>query len=106
MPETSSRRQFIAAAGAALGLGPALAACGGGGPSQASQCAGYSSLSPSDIQQRQTLGYVDKTPEPAQVCDNCRLYNTPEGGEACGGCQLFAGPVLPKGWCRSWAAMA
>ena len=102
-----TRRRFLASAGAVLGVGPILAACGGGDDAVvASACTGYDALRPQDLQAREALGYVDVTPNAAQRCDNCRLYNQPEGGSPCGGCQLFAGPVAPAGWCRSWAAMA
>ena len=103
MPDLTTRRQFIAAAAALVGL-PALAACGSG-PQSASACAGYDALSPADLQQRAALQYVDQTPAPDKLCLNCRFYTAPAGGSPCGGCQLFAGPVLPAGYCASWAAM-
>lgn len=105
MSESVSRRRFLVSAGAVLGVGPILAACGGGDVTAAS-CEGYDALTPGDLQTRQALGYVDVTPDPAQRCDNCRLYNAPTGGSACGGCQLFAGPVAPAGYCTAWAATA
>ena len=103
MPEPVSRRRFLVSAGAVLGVGPVLAACGGGDVTAAA-CEGYDALTPADVQTREALGYVDVTPNAAQRCDNCRLYNAPAGRSPCGGCQLFAGPVAPAGWCRSWAA--
>lgn len=107
MPAPVSRRRFLAATGAALGVGPFVAACGGGGGSvTAASCPGYDALTPQDLQARAALQYVDATPNPAQRCDNCRFYNQPTGGSACGGCQLFAGPVAPGGWCASWVAAA
>lgn len=107
MSDSVSRRRFLAATSAALGLGPVLAACGGGGPpSSASQCEGYGSLTPEQIQSRQALNYVDQSPRADQVCANCRLYQAPPAQDACGGCQLFAGPVVPKGYCTGWVAAA
>ena len=100
-----SRRRFIATAGAAVGFGAIASACGGGDVTAAS-CEGYDALTPGDLQARQALGYVDVTPDPAQRCDNCRLYNAPVGGSACGGCQLFQGPVAPAGYCTAWAPTA
>ena len=102
MPDLTTRRQFLASAAALVGL-PVLAACGGA-PESASACAGYDALSPADVQQRAALQYVDKTPAPDKLCLNCRFYTAPAGGSPCGGCQLFAGPVLPGGYCTSWAA--
>lgn len=104
MPDFTTRRQFLAAAAALVGL-PALAACGEGAPESASACAGYDALSPADLQQRAALQYVDKSPAPDKLCLNCRFYTAPAGGSPCGGCQLFAGPVLPAGYCTSWAAL-
>ena len=126
-----SRRSFLgrfAALGAAgLGLSGALAACGGGEDGeatttmpaeqpeteggaqtagvQASECEGYDALTEQDLQMRETLGYVDESPNPEQLCSNCRFYTQPAEGDVCGGCQLFAGPVAPDGYCNSWAAM-
>lgn len=113
-----SRRDFLgrfAVLGAAgLGASSLFAACGGGEqPAQtpvgdgvvAAQCEGYDALTEQDLQTRQALSYVDASPNPQQLCSNCRFYNRPEGGSPCGGCQLFAGPVAPEGYCTSWAAM-
>ena len=104
MPDLTSRRQFLAATGAVLGLGPALAACGGA-PTRAAQCDGYGALSTAELQQRQALDYVDVSPRADQNCANCRLYNAPTAEGACGGCQLFPGPVVAQGWCTAWAGV-
>ena len=122
-----SRRDFLgrfAVIGAAgLGASSLLAACGGGeqpadAPAEtapgapaadgvvAAQCEGYDALTEQDLQTRQTLGYVDDSPNPQQLCSNCRFYTQPTGGSPCGGCTLFAGPVAPGGYCNSWAALA
>ena len=107
MSESVSRRRFLVSAGAVLGVGPVLAACGGGGGgATAASCEGYAALDGAALQQRQSLGYMDASPNAAQRCDNCRFYNAPAEGAACGGCQLFPGPVVPGGWCRSWVAQA
>lgn len=107
MSDSVSRRRFLVSAGAVLGVGPVLAACGGGDDTvAASECAGYGDLTAQDLQNREALQYVDVSPNAAQVCSNCRLYNQPQGGSPCGGCQLFAGPVTPGGWCASWQAMS
>lgn len=106
MSESVSRRRFLASAGAVLGVGPILAACGGGSDVTAAGCAGYSDLDAAQLQQRATLEYVDVSATPGQLCSNCRFYDVPEGGSPCGGCQLFPGPVTPGGWCKSWVAQA
>ena len=105
MSDSVSRRRFLASAAAAAGLAPLVAGCGDG-TIRAASCDGYSALDAAALQQRQALGYVDVTPDPAQVCSNCRFYQTPAPDAACGGCQLFAGPVAPAGYCASWVAMA
>ena len=113
-----SRRAFLeraTALGAVLGLPSLLTACGGEGGEtsgetaaaedvQASECAGYDTLTEAQLQTRQALGYVDDSPYPVQLCNNCQFYNQPEGDSPCGGCQLFAGPVAPEGYCNSWVA--
>lgn len=119
-PESSrSRRSFLGrvlALGAAGLGGPALlAACGGGSTGgstggadvvEASSCEGYDALDASSLQMRDTLNYVDASPQEQQHCANCRFFTQPEAGSPCGGCQLFAGPVSPGGWCQSWTAPA
>ena len=103
-----SRRHFLSrvtAAGAVLGAGGLLAACGGGAPTTAAACDGYADLTPGEIQARQNFNYVDQTPIAAQNCANCASYKAPAGEGACGGCLLFAGPVVANGYCTGWAAM-
>ncbi|GAB5550129.1 MAG: high-potential iron-sulfur protein [Sandaracinaceae bacterium] len=103
---STTRRQFIsraAAAGVALGAPSLLAACGGGDPTTASACDGYSALTTQEVQVRQGLNYVDRSPKPAELCSNCMHYNAP-AESACGGCKLFAGPVIAGGYCTAWAA--
>lgn len=129
-----NRRSFlsrIALLGAAgLGGGSLLAACGGGEAEsggtedgeaasgsttaeadvQASECEGYDQLSEQALQQRETLGYVDETPDVNKVCTNCQFYKPTyelaSGDSPCVGCQLFKGPVAPNGYCNSWVAKA
>jgi hypothetical protein len=52
---------------------------------------------------RQTLQYVEESPDPEKLCSNCQLYVAPEEGAACGGCQIIKGPIAPGGYCTSWA---
>jgi hypothetical protein len=124
-----SRRDFLLRVGVAGAAGTVLAACGGRSPDRpadqtpaagaptpgvagpddgivAAQCPGYNDLSQDQLAVRRTLNYVDVTPQQGQYCNNCRfLVEGPEYGE-CIGCQLFAGPVAPRGWCSSWAALS
>ena len=112
------RRAFLnrtlAIGAAGLGVSTVLAACGGDSAGNdataeavdSSACAGYASLSQTDLDSRQALGYVDVTPIEAQVCGNCRFKAAYEQDASCLGCTLFAGPVSPGGYCTGWAAAA
>ncbi len=73
-----------------------------GGPTGLSKCADVSGLNESQLKTRESLKYVDETPQPPKRCDNCMLYivNGPAG---CGGCKVLPGPVMPGGWCSAWA---
>lgn len=125
-----SRRDFLirtSALGAvALGSGALLSACGGGQeqtqapaggeeaapmddqmaePMAEASCSDdLSGLSDADLQMRQTLQYVDKSPHPDKQCTGCQLFVPPEGDAPCGGCQIIKGPISPEGYCTSWAA--
>lgn len=100
-----SRRRFLVSTAALVGLAPLAAGCGDE-TIRAANCEGYGALDTAALKQRQALGYVDVTPNPAQQCTGCRFYQAPAPGAACGGCQLFAGPVAPGGYCASWVANA
>ncbi len=115
-----NRRAFLARLlplGALVVLGPGISACRGettpppqpGSASTlpqtgpvASECAGYETLTPRDLNVRQTLQYVDVSSYPEKQCQNCQLYKAPHSGSPCGGCTLFRGPVAPTGYCVSW----
>jgi hypothetical protein len=110
---TVSRRTFIGQIVAGVGISGLIAACGGeqtdsaqSANGQAGACSDYSGLTEQDLQVRESLDYVDVSPNPNEVCSNCQFYNQPEAGSVCGGCQLFAGPVSPGGYCISWALRA
>ncbi len=120
--QSTSRRDFLqklAALGTAGVITPAvLSACGGGdgaeaGATQAQNgdtaeanfsCTDTSGLTDAQIQQRESVNYVDESPNPEQLCSNCQLYTEPEEGAQCGGCQVVPGPIHPDGWCDLWVA--
>ena len=54
---------------------------------------------------RVTLQYVERSTSPGKRCDNCLQYIRPSEARACGGCKIFTGPVVPAGYCLSWAAV-
>lgn len=77
------------------------------GGTKADACTDLSGLTDAEIKTRESLGYVDKTPDPAKNCANCSLY-VPDQYEpaACGGCTVMKGPVMAQGYCTAWAAKA
>lgn len=92
-----------------------LAACGGGenggagdgSAADSASCEGFATLTPQQRQLRQSLNYVDDSPNPAQNCANCRFWLAPAAGAACGGCQILPEqPVVASGYCTSWVAQA
>ncbi len=113
-----SRRAFLqrisAMSALGVGAGTLLSACGGEKTSgeaaetqsaqTGGQCTDLTGLTEAEIQARQTLGYVDESPYPEKLCNNCQFWIVPEGGAYCGGCQILKGPVAPEGYCNSWAA--
>lgn len=118
--EKDSRRGFLlklGAVAASVTIVPAMAGCGGdkggeagaaaSGGSQAkaaTDCSDVSGLSDADKNLRQTLQYVETSPDPAKLCTNCQFYTPAEGGGACGACTILKGPIAPGGYCTSWAA--
>jgi hypothetical protein len=110
-PHTSSRRYFIQRITlfGAMGAGATtlLSACGSSpdtGSAQAEPaCTDVSGLTDPEVQARQVLDYVESSPYPERLCDNCQFWIDPEPGTFCGGCQLIKGPINPKGYCISWA---
>ncbi len=67
-------------------------------------CSEYNKeLTEADLNMRQSLEYVEKSPKEDQLCNNCRFWLPDKFEGDCGGCQLLAnGAVNPNGWCRSW----
>ncbi len=100
--EALSRRDMLRSAAlvSSAGLLPAwLLGCG----KKELSCTDTAGLSAAEIGMRTTLAYVDKSPEPAKLCEGCALY-VPAAPDACGTCKVLKGPVHPKGYCKSWAA--
>lgn len=84
------------------GVSSVLTACGGKKSSEL-DCTDTSGLSGPDLTMRNTLKYVDRSPDPQKLCSNCMFFNPP-AQQGCGGCKLIKGPINPKGYCTSWAA--
>ena len=84
---------------------PALAACSKDGGKKALKCDDTAGMPKADVDQRNTLGYVDKAPSPDKECNNCQQFVEPAKEGTCGKCKLLNnGPVNPAGYCKSWAA--
>jgi len=120
-----SRRTFLTRASAlglvAVGSGAILSACGGGDAgsdapaaaapeaaapeaAKADACSDLTGLTDDDLKMRETLQYVEETPDATKTCVGCQLYTDPVEGAGCGGCQIIKGPIAANGYCVSWAA--
>lgn len=104
-----------------VGTGALITACGGGEKSSEKKeenpatettaaeapagdpCTDFSKIEASELEKRKALGYVDKSPIPEHLCENCKLYIPGQPGANCGGCQLFKGPVFLDAYCTYWA---
>ena len=117
-----SRRNFIQRIGLLGAAGAVLAGCGGGdeadpemgdgavtdddlsAATNAETCDDLTGLTEAEIQaRRETFQYVDESPNPEQLCDNCQFWLPAENDGFCGGCTIVKGPIHPDGWCISWA---
>jgi hypothetical protein len=93
MPKSITRRQLLRRAAVTLGaLSTASKAI-------AAVCA---SPDAGDGSMRQSLHYMEASPNPAQKCSGCSFFSDPQGG--CGKCVIFSGPANLNGHCDSWAA--
>ncbi len=105
-----SRRKFISkclGAGSSF-LGGALILISCGSKKQGEEvkkeassknaCDDLSDVSKSELEKRQKLAYVDKSPVQEKYCGNCGLF-VPGQDKDCGGCLLFKGPVYASGYC-------
>lgn len=122
-----NRREFFERAAmlgaVAAGAGTFLAACqkggdaesGGGGGTQAEggaggagggelTCTDTTGLNEQQIKLRESLNYVDNSPQPQKLCEGCKLYTKPKEAGSCGGCTTVPGPIHPKGYCTAWVA--
>jgi len=68
------------------------------------KCDDTTGLAPGDIETRKALAYVDKTPDPNKMCQNCQQFVAPASPTQCGGCKVVKGTIHPLGYCKSWAA--
>jgi hypothetical protein len=94
-----TRRTYLTVLGSAA-LVPIVAACSGG----ANKCEDTSSLTPAELQLRQSLQYTTVSPHADKRCDNCQPFVAGPDPQSCGTCAIVKGPIDPKGYCNSWAA--
>lgn len=101
--KTVDRRQFLARSGTGF-LGVAagffLVGCG----SKGNQLNCTDSLRKAEISMRESLNYVEYSPDSEKSCVQCAFYTGDTQG--CGDCQIFSGPVNPEGVCDSWSKKA
>lgn len=97
-----SRRDLLIGGGVVV----ALATLGFGCKKEqkALACTDTSGLKPDEVAARNSLAYVDQTPDPAKPCDACVQYVAAPSADACGSCKVVKGPINPKGNCKVWAA--
>jgi hypothetical protein len=67
-------------------------------------CTDTSSITPTDLNVRSTLAYVDVSTEPGKSCSNCQQFVAGPDADHCGTCKVVKGPINPKGYCKSYAA--
>jgi hypothetical protein len=65
-------------------------------------CNDLSGLTKTELEVRQSLGYVPVSVEPDKFCGNCRFFKPEDQPNGCPGCQLFKGPINTKAYCKSW----
>ncbi|HEY4366673.1 MAG TPA: high-potential iron-sulfur protein [Steroidobacteraceae bacterium] len=93
----------------------ALGACSKGGPSASggttaaavggTVCADPSAMTDAEHSTRTSLGYAEKSPNPAQTCAGCAFFHAAAEGGDCGTCDMMSGgPVNSHGHCNSWSA--
>lgn len=51
---------------------------------------------------RQSLSYVDPSPDAARQCGGCGFFSAQEQ-ESCGHCMIMSGPVSRTAQCESWS---
>ncbi len=104
MPDELSRRELLARTvvlGAAAAFG--AAACSKN-KAPALTCTDTSGMSPTDLQVRTTLAYVDVSVEPGKTCSNCQQFVAPAAPGTCGACKVLKGPINQSGYCKSFVA--
>ena len=69
-------------------------------------CNDLSGIDRGELEKREKLAYVDKSPVSESYCGNCSMYVPGAEGKDCGTCLLFKGPVYASGYCIQYVAKA
>ncbi len=102
MDDKLSRRDVLQRS-AALGALAVFGAAACNKAPAALSCTDTAGLSPTDMQVRTSLAYVDRSTEPGKMCSNCQQF-IPAAPNACGTCKVVKGPINPAGYCKSYVA--
>jgi hypothetical protein len=102
MTDKLSRRDVLQQT-AVVGALAALGAACGKERAKALICTDTTGLSPTDVQIRTTLAYVDISTEPGKSCTNCQQFVVAPAARSCGTCKVLKGPINPSGYCKSFA---
>lgn len=66
-------------------------------------CADPQTLTAAELSMRNSLSYVEGSPNPQQICAGCAYFHA--ATESCGTCDMFnRGAVSSQGHCSSWSA--
>ena len=87
-----SRRRVLVAGAAALASARTAAAD--------KVCADPAKLDDGQKSLRDSLNYVEQSPDPSKTCKDCGFFQPASDG--CGSCQIFSGPANANGRCDSW----
>jgi hypothetical protein len=90
-----SRRRLLVIAPAALA---ALAV--GCAKKEPESCDSTMGLTQEEIKTRKSLGYADRSKDPAKHCIECEQYLPPPEKDECGTCKVMKGPVHTQGSCN------
>jgi hypothetical protein len=100
--DTLSRRTLLRR-GVQLPLGSLVLATGVVSAASAAEkvCVDMKTLDSGAKSIRDSLHYVEMSPDPAKTCGACGFFTEPKDG--CGSCMIFQGPANAKGHCESWS---
>lgn len=63
-------------------------------------CADPAKLDDGQKSLRDSLNYVEQSPDPSKICNGCSFFQP--AGDGCGTCQMLSGPANANGHCDSW----